>query len=101
MTSETERKPKIYLIAEPGGFRDGDVLGFALAEDGHCIQQHLSSSVEWSKHDMGLTSNWHHDNYANHYPQGYELEWVDDPDKHDGFQKALELNKALTKAEVK
>ena len=64
---------KIYVFARPMGnssygvIRDaettGDVIGYALAEDGECITSHLSSGVNWSKHDMGLTSDWKHDLY--------------------------------------
>lgn len=90
-------KTKIYLYCAPEGLRPGDVLGFALAEDGHGLASHLSSSVEWSKRDMGLISDRKHDGYAKCYPDGFELEWVDDPYKHEGVQKALKLNKKLAK----
>ena len=85
---------KIYLYCVDGGMREGDVIGYALGEDGHGLASHLSSDEGWSKHDMGLTSNWKHDHYAEVYPGGYELEWVDnhDLDNHEGFKKALELN---------
>ena len=78
---------KIYLAAIPtgggsgrvhGSRRGGDVLGCALADDGTGLANHLSSSVEFAKHDMGLTSDWKHDYYREHAPNGFELEWVDD-----------------------
>ena len=91
-----ENKPKIYLACSPAaGWGAEDVVGYALAEDGQCLAQHLSSNVAWSQHDMGLTSDWKHDVYAEHYPDGYELEWVDDPHTHEGWLKAMELNKKL------
>lgn len=90
---------KIYLACFPyhWGSHD-DVIGNALAEDGTGLASHLSSSIDFSKHDMGLTSDWKHDTYAKHYPNGYELEWVDDPATHEGWQKALALNKAASKS---
>lgn len=53
-------------------------IGYALAEDGECLANHYSSSVDFAKHDMGLTSTWKHDRYSKHYSEGYELEWIDE-----------------------
>ena len=83
---------KIYLFCEPSDAFGHGFAGYALAEDGTGICGHFSSSIAFSKHDLGLTSDWKHDLYASHYPDGYDLEWVDDPDNHEGFQKAFELN---------
>lgn len=88
---------KIYLACFPYQWcRHADVIGEALAEDGIGLASHLSSNIDFSKHDMGLTSDWKHDTYAEHYPDGYELEWVADPATHKGWQKALALNKKST-----
>lgn len=94
---------KIYLYCVPlgtgsGNVQDstvgGDVMGYALAEDGKCLASHLSSDKWFSQHDLGLTSDWKHDKYNAHYPDGFELEWVDDPDVHEGWKKAFQLNTA-------
>lgn len=85
--------PKIFLWCEPAQFwGHSDVIGYALAEDGKGLASHLSSDVSFSKHDMGLTSNWKHDAYKEHYPDGYEVEWVDDPENHNGWKNAFTLN---------
>ncbi len=75
----------------------GDVMGYALAEDGKCLASHLSSDEWYSRHDMGLTSDWKHSLYEKHYPDGYLLEWIDekDLDNHEGFREAFALNKKL------
>jgi len=82
---------KIFVSCVPSAFSPGDVIGFALAEDGTALAKHLSSSVVFSKHDMGITSTWHHDEYKKHYPDGYELEWIDEKDlgSHAGYQEAV------------
>ena len=85
--------PKIYVFVN--GRWGNDCIGLALAEDGHCLGSHLSSSEMWSRHDMGLTSDWKHDGYKEHYPDGYELEWVDDPKKHEGLMAAYKKNQEL------
>lgn len=91
--------PKIFVYCYPGGVREGDVIGYALAEDGHCLASHLSSNKNFSKHDMGTTSDWKHDLYSKHYPDGFELEWVNDPDNHDGVSEAYKLNQTLKENE--
>ena len=99
--------PKIYLYCLAmrmgsgrvhGSTPGGDVFGYALAEDGKCLAQHLSSSVSFSKHDMGLTSDWKHE----HYPDGYELEWIDEDklDAHEGFKAAFQKNQEKKKEQV-
>jgi hypothetical protein len=84
--------PKIYLMAFESNALGSGYSGQAVAEDGTGICGHYSSSLHFAKHDMGLTSDWKHDLYAKHYPNGYELEWVDNPDSCPGFLKAFELN---------
>lgn len=92
--------PKIYLYTRRAvGWASNDVIGYALAEDGHVLASHLSSGVGFAKHDLGLTSTWKHEYYNKHYPDGYELEWVDDPSDHAGVRAALSLNKQLWEAE--
>jgi len=81
--------PKIFLYCYPvQGWRANDVIGYALAEDGAWLASHRSSNKSFIKHDMGLTSNWKHESYEKHYPEGFELEWVDDPDNHPGVAAA-------------
>ena len=93
---------KIYLWCVPmgtgrgvvnGSTVGGDVMGYAMTEQGVGLASHLSSSEAFSKHDIGLTSDWHHDSYAEACPDGYEVEWVDDLDGHEGFLKALSINR--------
>lgn len=107
MNSTTATKPKIYLYCIKQGpsalSRYGEnVMGFALAEDGTGIASHYSSNVGFSKHDMGLTSTSKHHYYSRHYPEGYELEWVDEDqiEKHLGLQGALSLNRAASRPEA-
>jgi hypothetical protein len=86
---------KIFLWCTPcPGWGEGAVLGYAMAEDGTGLANHLSSNISFSKHDMGLTSDWKHDYYKEHYPDGYELEWIEekDLDNHVEFCKACKIN---------
>lgn len=69
----------------------GDVIVRALAEDGTHLAAHFSSSVRWAKHDIGITSDWKHEHYKKHYPDSYELVWVDDPETHEDIQPAIAL----------
>lgn len=87
-------KPKIYCFVNGGAGTDWQHV-MAIAEDGHCLAQHVSSHEAWAKHDIGLTSEWKHDEYGEHYPDGYELEWVDNPRTHEGLEAAYRLNQKL------
>ncbi len=90
-------KPKVYLFVN-GGM--GTMIGGdALAEDGAHLGSHCSSNETWLKHDLGLTSNWHHEAYREHYPEGYKVEWVDDPAHHKGVAKAYQLNQEYPQPE--
>lgn len=89
---------KIYCFNNGGSY--GWMSAVAIAEDGHVVAGHTCSSEAYMRHDLGLTSNWKHENYDNHYGEGnWELEWVDNLDGHDGFKEALRLNSLLEEGE--
>lgn len=90
----TDAKPKVYAFIN-GTFGSDDFTVFAIAEDGTLLASHMSSSHGWAKHDIGVTSDWKHDQYAEHYPDGYEVEWVDDPRGHAGLMAAYERNQRM------
>lgn len=89
---------KIYCFVNGGKGTDWQNVQ-ALSEDGVFLAGHISSSEGYAKHDIGMTSDWKHDIYKETYPEGYELEWVDDPKNHDGITKAYEKHLALSKEE--
>lgn len=86
---------KIYCFINSGSVGWYSVVG--LAEDGHCLSGHLSSDEYWARHDIGITSNWKHEEYKKHYPDGYELVWLDEPMEDEGFRISAELNEKLGK----
>lgn len=71
---EVVGKTKIYCTVNGGG---GDMWNaIAICEDGHSLAGHLCSSEGWCAHDLGIGSDWKHDKYREHCPEGYELIWV-------------------------
>ena len=71
-----------------GGFGTTDVVVLAVSDDdGSLVAQHVSSSAEWAKSDIGITSTRKHDLYAERFPNGYELEWVDDWTTHSRLKE--------------
>lgn len=88
---KSKTKTKIYLTCFPEG---NDVVGQAVREDGTVLTGHISRSIDWAKHDLGLTSTWKHEIYQEKCPEGYELVWVDDPHTDKRWQAVLALNKA-------
>lgn len=91
---------KIYCFVN-GSNRDWYPV-LAMCEDGHVLGNHLSSSVGYAKHDIGITSDWRglHAEYQKHCPEGYELVWVDEDDvkDHEGILAAYALNQELSNA---
>lgn len=98
---------KIFIYAIPQGkdptTKEELYLGYALCEDGAPLASHLSASIKWVKHDMGLTSLLKHDIYREHCQNNYELEWVEfeNLEKHEGFMRAWELNRGKNPLIVK
>ena len=83
-------KPKIFVFIN-GGQPEWYPVS-ALAEDGHFLAGHLCSHEGYVKHDMGFTSDWKHEHYNKHYPDGWELVYVP-PDRvkardHEGLEAA-------------
>ena len=77
-------KPKIYVFVARQAL-NGECHMLAVAEDGEEIAWHISSNVSFGQFDMGLVGHSEqgpaikkHDKYNAKYPEGYELEWVDD-----------------------
>jgi hypothetical protein len=95
-----KRLPKIFILCNTRCENRGEWHSFiALAEDGTGLAGHLCSSHGWAMHDMGFTSSWKHEKYAKHYPGGYELVWVADPDhpeKIAGLKEAFDMNQRQT-----
>lgn len=68
--------PRIYCWVNAGRGTDMQMV-VAMAEDGTGLAGHLSSHEDWAKHDIGVTSDWKHEVYREHYPDGFEVVWVD------------------------
>lgn len=82
-------KPKIYAFSN-GGY-PGFFQALAISEDGYVVGQHVCSHESWIPHDLGVTSEWHHEGYQKHYPDGFEVVFVpyDDVVSHKGLQEAI------------
>lgn len=85
---------KIYCFINSGKGTDWNIV-IALCEDGHCLAQHCSSNEWFAKHDIGIDSDWKHDNYKEHCPDGYELVWLDDPANCPELDEVYKKNQEL------
>ena len=83
-------KPRIFVFVSdrPGV---GWLLGMAIAEDGQLLAAHLSSSRDWLRYHLGLTSGLCHRSYRDHYSRGYKLVEVADDEVpgHQGLAEAI------------
>ena len=88
--------PKIFVFCNGCQAEDWHVAQ-ALAEDGHFLAAHICSDHGWIPHDMGITSDWKHDSYQVHYPEGYELVLVAKTEvkTHEGIKAAYTKHLAL------
>ncbi len=72
----------------------------AISDDGQWLATHMSSNDEWAKYDIGIgadsngQSKRKHDIYNAHFPDGWELEWIEQPVTHSGLHDALTKYKA-------
>lgn len=80
MSTEQSNLPTIYVFCNQKGCDgSGDWHSMiAIAEDGACLAGHVCSNHSWARHDMGIHENgWKRDKYAEHYPQGFNVVWVE------------------------
>lgn len=89
------------------GFNNGGSPGWysacLLAEDGTGMGGHLCSSEAYMPHDLGVlegASPDRHEDFRQHYPDGYRMEFVGAADvlSHPGIAAACEANKRLAVA---
>lgn len=90
--------PTIYAFS--GADKGGDGPAYALAEDGPCLGSHWCSQEGYVPSDLGVLEDCRpdrHEDYREHYPGGYRMEFVRaaDIDSHAGLKAAMELNRKL------
>jgi hypothetical protein len=90
----------IYAFAVKGlDYVAPDVLALAVNDKGEDIAFHISSSMDWAKYDIGMTSNRKHGEYDKLFPEGWQMVWVDDPESNQNTrlscQKALQMEREI------
>lgn len=88
--------PKVYVFNNGTQQRTGGVYYDVISEDGVFFSQEVFESKEDAHDLLGVGhSTRRHDVYRRYYPDGFEVEAVDDPDNHAGFQKAMQLHRDM------
>ena len=91
---EMDKKHEIYCFNNGGSPRFLNAL--ALADDGHVVAEHLCSNEFYMAHDLGITSDWKHEEYNKHFGEGnWTLIWIDDPVNDERVKSAMVLNEKL------
>lgn len=96
-------KPKIFVFSNVVG--GGDGIAYAMAEDGTVLGSHWCSNEGFARHDLGAVEgsrpDRHANDYAPHYPDGYEMEFVPAREvmAHAGLQAAFKLNQQQAEQE--
>jgi hypothetical protein len=85
--------PRIYIF--PNQHFGGDVLCYAIAEDGKLLASHVCSNESFAKLDLSDSHPSRRDAYVSHYPNGYVLEFVPEANlnEHVGLRAAVSRNK--------
>jgi hypothetical protein len=92
-------KPTIYCFINSGDGTDWNIV-LAVTADLECLASHCSSSKFWAQLDIGAREGGphykhRHAAYAERFPDGYEIEWVDDPLAHPVLgERIRQANKA-------
>lgn len=90
---------KIFCFINSGKGTDW-IIVIALCEDGRCLANHCSSNEYWAMHDIGIESDWKHDDYKKNCPEGYELIWIEDASNSPEVDTAYIKNQELAKLQT-
>ena len=89
-----DKKHEIYCFNNGGSSQF--LFALALADDGHVVAEHLCSNEFYMAHDLGITSDWKHEEYNKHFGEGnWTLIWIDDPVNDERVKSAMVLNEKL------
>ena len=81
-------KTKIY-VSVTSSASTTRTIATALAEDGNVLARQEAPSLPRAKHALCITSGQMNDVYAKAYPNGYELEFVGQPERHEAYMAAV------------
>jgi hypothetical protein len=89
--------PKVFVFPNGVQKRTGNLYFDVISEDGVFMSQEVFHSKEDAYGRLGVgTSTERHDLYRRYYPAGFEIEAVEDPPTHAGFQAAMAAHKAMS-----
>ncbi len=69
----------------------------SVTADGRGVAGHVCSHHGFVEHDMGFVGDWKHDTYNEMFPDGWALEWVEDPRNHPVIKALIEACRAKKK----
>lgn len=87
--------PRIWcFISEPNHWTGDLEVSACAIIDGKFwrLASHVSSNVVWAKHDIGYDGNWKHKIYFEEFPNGFEIEWIDEPLVHPVISQYLKAS---------
>jgi hypothetical protein len=67
----------------------------SMSEDGEVLAGHVCSHENFAPHDLGVTSNWKHEEYIKKYPDGFRITYVPyaEVKNYAPIQEAFKRNK--------
>jgi len=94
MNEVQDKRTRVFAFIM-GRWGDDYSVG-AVSEDGQGVAGHVSSSPEFAKADIGfgdtIPGRGNRKRYDEFFPDGYKLEWIDDPAERPDVLAAIKLN---------
>lgn len=91
-------KPLILVWVEKAKIKGAwgpTFIAYTMAQDGSPLGQMSVPNVEWAKANLGVTTTTRHDKYADEYPLGFEVVWLEDPEQDPRWWRAKFFNDNL------
>ena len=70
------------------GVREVTYIGYTMSQDGSPLGQMAVPSIGWAKDNLGVTTTLRHDKYAEEYPLGFEVCWLEHPEQDARWWRA-------------
>ena len=74
-------------------FFNKDNVAMVITEDGNGVINTEANNKIDAMINLGVYGTNFHDQYNELFPQGWSIEWVDDPENHEGVMQATKINR--------
>lgn len=73
-------------------FLKEEKVAIVITEDGNGVIHAEADTKADAMKKTGVIGNNFHKQYDMLFPEGWDIEWVDDPDQHEGVRESVKIN---------